>query len=946
MPLANAPIAKFNRGKVDSRVIPRVDIERIAISSEIQTNIVPRSLGSMTLRPGMEFIASSKDDAKAKHIPFIFKLDDKPYIELTDSFMRVFVNDKVVTRDGVSSAITNGTFDTNLDDWTDNDEAGATSAFKAGGFMSLIGTRFNAAIRRQQVTVSAPSFQKPSRGMVTFNGPKMKFDRGTVGETSKGQAQPAGILAANGDQGIPHALRIVIEQGPVIFKIGKTSGGEEYLTPTNLGTGTHSLLFTPIGNFHLEFASRAEAEVLVDSIEIEAAGVMEIPTPWDIDDLGNLRWDRSGEVVYVGVDGKQQRKIERRGTRSWSIVKYEPSDGPFNTQNTSTTTITSDGLSGDVTLTGSRSIWTADHVGALFRMQSVGQNVSAAITGEGQFSDAIRVVGVDAARIFTHTITGTWTATVTLQRSIDDESSWTDVATYTSNHGATAFDDSLDNLIAFYRIGVDTGDFTDGTANVALAYGGGALTGVARITAFTSATSVSAAVLEGHRLGSTTATEDWWEGIWSTRRGFPSAVTLLEGRLWWSGKDWIIGSVSDAFESFDDEVIGDSAPIIRTIGAGSTDIINWLLPLQRLIIGSQSAEISARSSFLDEPLTVTEFLMKNASTEGSAAVGAAVVDTRGLFVDKSTFRLFEMTYAAQDSDYQSTDLAILVPEIGAPGFTHIAVQRKPDTRIHGLRSDGTVGLLVYLPAEDVKAWIDIETGDADGVNGVVEDAFVLPGIGEDEVYYSIARIINGQRKRYLEKWAMESEAIGATVSKQLDSFKRYDGEKKIVLNGLEHLEGQFLVIWQDGFCPVDSNGDIKLFQVIDGRITPDTPAGDAIVGIPYDGLFKSGLLPYAAGLGTTLGQHQEITQIALLLENTHHKGLQFGRDFDNLDPLPEVVNGAVVADNTIFGDLTIHGITFPGENDEDTRFFLKMQAPRPCTIKAAVLGIHTRDKAP
>jgi len=35
--------------------------------------------------------------------------------------------------------------------------------------------------------------------------------------------------------------------------------------------------------------------------------------------------------VYVACDTLQQRKIERRGARSWSIVLYEPEDGPFRT---------------------------------------------------------------------------------------------------------------------------------------------------------------------------------------------------------------------------------------------------------------------------------------------------------------------------------------------------------------------------------------------------------------------------------------------------------------------------------------------------------------------------------------------------------------------------------------------------------------------------------------
>jgi hypothetical protein len=88
-----------------------------------------------------------------------------------------------------------------------------------------------------------------------------------------------------------------------------------------------------------------------------------------------------------------------------------------------------------------------------------------------------------------------------------------------------------------------------------------------RITAFTSSTIVSAEVLSD--LGGTSATDDWAEGEWSDRRGWPSAVALYEGRLWWSAASrGIWGSISDGFESFDEAVEGDSGPINRDVGSG------------------------------------------------------------------------------------------------------------------------------------------------------------------------------------------------------------------------------------------------------------------------------------------------------------------------------------------------------------------------------------------
>ncbi|MBZ7490850.1 hypothetical protein FMJ35_31775, partial [Klebsiella michiganensis] len=90
-------------------------------------------------------------------------------------------------------------------------------------------------------------------------------------------------------------------------------------------------------------------------------------------------------------------------------------------------------------------------------------------------------------------------------------------------------------------------------------------------------------------LGGTSATADWYEGAFSEKNGFPGAVAIFEGRLWWAGGDRIYGSYSDAYDSFDDgnnsedKVAGDASAINGSIGSGPVDKVNWLLPLLRLI---------------------------------------------------------------------------------------------------------------------------------------------------------------------------------------------------------------------------------------------------------------------------------------------------------------------------------------------------------------------------
>lgn len=882
----NQELAAFNRGLISKLALARVDLKRTAMSAEEQTNWMPRSLGSMMLRPGWEYLGSSRNDAVTRHLPFVFSADDTAIVEMTPNIMRVRVDDQVITRVSVSSAVTNGAFTSNVTGWTNADESGATSQWATGGYLSLTGTGYNAAIRRQQVTVGA------------------------------------------GDQNKEHALAITVARGEVYLKVGSSSGGEQYVAETLLVEGIYSLAFTPTGNFHIELAARTKYASLVDSVNVEGATEMAIATPYGAGDLSLLRRDQSGDVIFVTCDGQQQRRVARYGTRSWALEKYLPADGPFRVQNTTTITLTPSGLSGDITLTASRALFRSTHVGALFRLTSIGQTVSGALNGAAQYTNYIHVSGVGTNRIFTIVLTGVWTATVTLQQSIGEPGAWTNVTSYTGNT-SSPYDDGLANQVIYYRLGINTGNYTSGTVTATLSYGAGSLKGVCRVTAYSSATSVSAVVLSD--MGGTTATTTWEEGEWSDYRGWPSACAFFEGRFWQAGRDKIIGSVSDAFDSFDDETEGDSGPINRSIGSGPVDTINWLLPLQRLLLGGQGAEHSVRSNTFDEPLTPTNFNLRSPSTQGSAAVEAEKIDSRGVFVQAAGTRLFELAFDAASSDYVSSDLTVLCPEVAAAGITRLAVQRQPDTRVHCVLDDGTVAVLVTDPAEDVRCWVTVET------DGTVEDAFVLPGAEEDQVYYQVLRTINGSPKRHLERWAMESECVGGTLNKQADSFVTYSGAATTTVTAA-HLAGETVVVWGDGA----DLGTVTL----DGSGVGTLPSAvtSYCAGLAYAARYKSTKLAYAAGLGTALTQRKRVNYLGLILANTHAQGLRFGPDFDNLDDLPLVEDGAEVDGDYVWAEYDKDAVEFPGTYDTDSRVCLEAAAPRPCTVLAAVIGLQTSDK--
>ncbi|HQU17303.1 MAG TPA: hypothetical protein PLO69_14575 [Gammaproteobacteria bacterium] len=873
----------FNRGIISPLALARVDLKRAAFSAETQENWMPRTLGPMMLRAGLGYKGASYNNNPARHVEFVRSLASMHILEFTNAILRVWTNDALVTRATVSAAVANGTFPANLGSWTDNDEVGATSAWVAGGYMGLTGNGTAAAIRDQSVAIGAYA-------------------------------------------GVEHALRVIIARGPVTIRVGSAAGLDDYIAETTLGTGTHSLSFTPSVDFNIRFMSRLERITLVDSVDVEAAGVMTLPSPYQTAALDNIRAGTdslSVDVMFVGCVGYQPRRIERRNSgRSWSIVLYAPDDGPYRNQNVSTQTLTPSVLSGNGTLTSSVSFFKSGHVGALFRVGSTGQTVTKSMALLNDATNSIRVIGILTNRTITISLVGMTAGRTVILEYSTDEATWIAVAGQSwAADVVVGYTDGLNNQIIYYRLRCSVVGAAGATA-ATLSIPTGTIIGCARVTGYTSTTVVDIEVLTA--FGAVTASTNWVESLWSDFRGWPSAGALYEGRMTWGGFDAIVASVSDAFDDFNPDTIGDSGPINRTIGSGPMDTINWLLPLQRLILGAQLAEHSVRSNAFDEPITPSNFNRKRCSGQGSSNVQAIAIDTHGMFVQRGGSRIFELAWDQESFDYKSTDITILNPEICKPYVKRMAMQRRPDTRVHAILSDGTASVLVYDRAEQTMCWIKITT------DGDIEDVVVLPGVAgsdEDQVYYSVARTLATGTVRYLEKWAFESECQGGTLNKQADAFITGAG----AVTGLPHLEGKTIVVWGDGVCPEDANGNIKTYTVTAGAAVGCPAYTSWVAGLYYEALFKS------AKLGQTLSKQKNIDTMAPILYNTHPKGLWYGPDFVNMDNLPLMYEGAAVNPNVIYATYDEVAMSFPGTWSTDARLCMKAKAPRPCTVLAVVI---------
>lgn len=914
----NAPFVSFNGGEIGKEVQGRTTIDGYGATASRLENILAEGAGPMTFRRGLKFCVASPTPSAYTHMhPFVYRLNQKYLLMFTDEELRIVENGGIVVRPNVDcNQIANGTF-TGLAGWV-NYSAGDSTA--ESGDQELI---------------------------LYCDGPN-----------------PAGIYQAvmTNEVGNPHHLDIQVRRGPVDIKIGISINGEEILETVTLRTGHHRLAFTPTAStFYIDLSSSVRRDVILKSITLALTGAdLVLPTPWAAADLRSLRMRQDLNVMFIADGTQQRRRLERRGSSSWSLVLSDEKDGPFLTTNIDETIIVAPTTrQGNGQLLSSKPLWKPSDVGSLFKLTQNGQYAQRVLAGEDQWTQPVRVTGVGSARSLTWTTSGTWSATVRLQRSVGNDSTWEDVTntsiddgvfTTTSNTGSPfSYADGEDNSIIYYRVGIKTGQYTSGSANVTIFFPGGATDGIARITGYVANDTVDMEVLSP--FAALSASSEWAKGAWSDILGWPKGTTIFDGRMWsgFGSKFW--GSVSESFES---QKAGDQPAdaIARSISVGDqAPNVTWALSLSRLIIGCEGSEVVVRSNSLDEPLTTTSMTVREMSTYGSADVNPIKIDTRGVFVERSTRTPMELVYDPQVQDYIARPMTRMHRDIGrSGGIKQLAVARQPETRVFMVRGDGQCLVKLYDPGENVLGWSRILTP---GASGAIESVAVLPNQGgEDEVYFMVRRTIEGATVRYLEQ--MDPMYIeSAAAANCLDSYVRYEGApaNNIPVGFAAHLIGQGVKVWADG-----AYMGTNVINVSGQLTTPLASTKEAItVGLGYTGRYRSSKLAFGAKAGTAIGQQGRPASIVLLLLDAVTAGIRIGGAFNNrmvgistylgADSADADEGEAIVYDSGPgLIDATTRSIPLPNATSNDPRLCIEFHAPFPATLQGYTIGHHLDEK--
>jgi hypothetical protein len=912
-------IHSFSAGEVSKATLARVDQEKAKLWAETQENLLPFAIGKAMMRPGTTYLGASASNNKARGLEFVKSIDATACLELTNLLLRVWVDDALVTRPSVTSTVTNGDFSSSAG-WTLTTSGDATANINStvsGALWLAVPNRGGLASCTRTVTTSS--------------------------------------------SGTQHALRIVVTRGPVTFRCGSTSGADDYIAETELDTGEHSLAFTPTGDYHPFFSSKREAGVIVDSVTVESSGVMTFSAPWTEAQIYAIQYDQSGDIVFLAHTSWQPRKIERRGDASWSLAKYEFYDGPFTTSRTSPTRLKTAAGRGNTTMTSENSFFKATHVGALFRLTHDRTDANWGLANSDVYTDAIRVSGAGPTNDFVYSpvsMSTSFSGTITMQVSFDGRVSGF-IGTTTQENAVSflstadrsvAPGTTYDNVVHYYRFGIQSTDYTAGSAVIRIAYRGDGGSGVCRVTSTsTTSNTVNVEVL-GDLKSYGNYVEAWQEGEFSDRRGWPSAVSFHDGRLIWQREDKFRASESDDFEAFNLDTEGDSGSIQRDVAtSGSVHQTNWLLSLSRLIIGTDGAEVPVRSDAFDTPLTPTNCAFKNASTVGSGPYSPERLDKQGFFIARSGTGVYRLRYNFEQQDYDSDDVTELHEDLGDDheGFFEIAAQRHPQPWLWFPMGDGQAAVLLHDPKQQLQGWVRVVT------DGEIESIYVLPAATEDRVYAFVKRTINGSTVRYHEKLCLQSEAKGQATTKLADAGVFTSASSTAI--SASHLAGETgLVAWGtsaggiSGFIgTLASNGQTgSLSCSTGGSIDLGAAYTNTFVGLPYIGKYKSAKLAYGAQGGTALMQNKIIPQVGLLLADVHKDAIKVGKDFSSLEQfIIRSESGATLSSsNYVVSSYDKPLQPAGGSWNTDSRVCLQVNAGHPATPLGLAMTVATNEK--
>lgn len=650
--------------------------------------------------------------------------------------------------------------------------------------------------------------------------------------------------------------------------------------------------------------------------------IYEIASPYSALDVFWLHFQQINDVVYITHEGYAPRKLTRASDISWAISEVAFDTVPFLDENTAATTITPSATTGSVTLTASAATFQSGHVGSYWQLthDRPASSVEIAITANGT-SSTIPIRGT-----WEYRTTGTWTATFAIERSYDAGTTWERVVhmvgvseNFTNSNNVEAYEEAL------FRIKIE--NWTAGSGRAIISCSSAEVKGLAKVTAFTSSTAVTATVIASFYAA--TGVSAWREGAWSSVRGFPRTVTFFEQRLFFAGTSYearsIWASVIGDYENFEYGSAEDSA-FKFTLGSGRYDAIQWMLPHTRLLVGTAGDEWSCGDGSGGDALSAVNPKAFRQASRGSEAVQAILANDSALFVQNGGKRVREMIYTFEKDGYATPDMSEYAEHITGVGkIVQISFQQKPFPVLWAVTSEGVLLSMTIEREQDILAWTSHPT------DGFVRSVCVTPNVttGNDDVWLIVQR---GSVKRIEIMQSATWEDVADAV--YVDSAYVFtDGPASSF--AITRFANKTVSILADGAPLPDQVAGAG------GEITLTAAVTKCVIGLKYESIIKPMRLDVDPMVGPTQGLNRRVNELTVRFYRT--VGCTFG-DGEEINEVTGGLKWRSLSFRDTSNDMDAPVPLFTGEKDieafgswgREGTIILKQDQPLPWTVLAII----------
>ena len=654
--------------------------------------------------------------------------------------------------------------------------------------------------------------------------------------------------------------------------------------------------------------------------------IYQITTSYTTAQIPNLKFAQSADTMYICHNSHEVSKLTRTGHTSWSLSEIEFTDGPYLSENTSTTTMTPGATTGDdQTLTASASTFASTDVGRLINFSNGYAKIITYTSGT--------VVKIDIKDDFDNTNA----VTAWKLGAFSDTTGHPSCVSFFEQRLVFAGTTNEPQTLYFSKSG-DYENMTTGTdADDSMVY----TIASNQVNAIRYLKAVRTLIV-GTTGGEWTVSADGTDAAVT-----PTNVTIKKQSSYGSSTvDSITAGNSTLFLqkakrkirelTYDFEVDGYTARDLSILNdtvteSGINEMAFQQSPDSNLWCVRDDGVLACLTYQPADQVTawtrhklggIGQECTVTVSDYSNIATGTKLVFTKS---DGNEVTFTSTTGTAGTDEFKTeTNNNTTADNIFTAINTHADFTvANPAAAVVTIResSHSTTGFLTVKSYDTTRLTTQNESFP------IVESVASISGsLNEDELWIIVKRIINGSTRRYVEVFSVfDFDETTATDFHFIDSGLSYDGTATTSITGLEHLEGQTVQILADGSTHPDK-------IVSSGAITLDRSSKKVKVGLAYNSILQTMRIEGGSAEGTGQGKIKRISKVVLRLFNT--VGVKCGPSLTNLETVPFRTTSDYMdtpVSTLLAGDKIVE---FPDDFNSDAFIIVKQDQPLPLSLLA------------